>query len=250
MAAISWWAMWVIALYNAPCILALTNGLWDYHHQDTWGGMCNIGQAQSPVDLGMTLPMPLDPLWVYYPRVKQEWLAVNNGHSLQLSLLDGITPKDSFNIRGAALPDVYRLAQMHFHWGNVSLRGSEHGVKGKKYAGEIHFVHVREGYPDVTSALATNDSAALAVLGVFLEIGETPNPALKSLFESSVMVNVTTGHSPVPVSLSLPLGRLLAKTGGMYRYMGSLTTPACNEAVVWTLLSTPIIVTEGQMEMF
>ena len=43
---------------------------------------------------------------------------------------------------------------MHFHW-----RGSEHEIDGKKYAAELHLVHVNE-----------NDPNKLAVLGFIFAV--------------------------------------------------------------------------------
>ena len=47
---------------------------------------------------------------------------------------------------------------------------------------------------------------------------------------------------------AVPLSDLLPySTRTFYRYNGSLTTPGCNEDVIWTIFDTPIGVSERQV---
>ena len=41
-----------------------------------------------------------------------------------------------------------------------------------------------------------------------------------------------------------------ASTSKFYRYQGSLTTPGCNEIVVWTVFDSPITISDKQIEKF
>ena len=67
--------------------------------------------------------------------------------------------------------DVYCLEQFHAHWGASSLQGSEHLVDGRAYAGELHMVFWNIRYNNFKEAM--KNKGGLAVLGVFLEEGET-----------------------------------------------------------------------------
>lgn len=51
--------------------------------------------------------------------------------------------------------------------------------------------------------------------------------------------------SPIVLSDLLP-----DNTKDFYRYHGSLTTPTCEETVIWTVFTTPIAVSETQVEYF
>ena len=42
-----------------------------------------------------------------------------------------------FYITGGGLDDVMKAAQLHFHWGVASVRGSEHYVNGKPHPLEV-----------------------------------------------------------------------------------------------------------------
>jgi carbonic anhydrase len=50
--------------------------------------------------------------------------------------------------------------------------------------------------------------------------------------------------------ISVDASSLLPKDRGAYHYYGSLTTPPCSEGVNWTVLKTPIDVSEEQIQKF
>ena len=71
-------------------------------------------------------------------------------------------------ISGGGLTDEYHFAQLHFHWGNSTMGGSEHVIGSYRYPAELHLVHFKEAYQTLGEAIKHGDG--LAVLGVFMEV--------------------------------------------------------------------------------
>ncbi len=47
-------------------------------------------------------------------------------------------------VEAGGLPSTFRLAQLHFHWGEKATFGSEHLVDGRAFPLEMHLVHYNE----------------------------------------------------------------------------------------------------------
>ena len=74
------------------------------------------------------------------------------------------------SLTGGPLDSEYKVAQMHAHWGSKDGKGSEHTVDGISYDAELHIVHFNTKYGDLATAVDKPDG--LAVLGMFLKLGE------------------------------------------------------------------------------
>merc|ERR1719220_777496 len=129
-----------------------------------------------------------------------------------------------------------------------------------EYPIEVHLVHVNTKYY-VNGAPSADNFAmpdGLAVLGIFYEISDEDNANLTTITSkvSEVAVEAArrrkTGRAgPVELDMTLTLDSLLpADTTQYYYYQGGLTTPNCNEAVLWTNFKTPQKISEAQLEIF
>ncbi|KAM5191689.1 carbonic anhydrase 15-like [Mantella aurantiaca] len=164
---------------------------------------------------------------------------MNDGHSVLLSLSGDIS------ISGAGLPNTYQALQFHFHWGSPSKDGSEHTVDGKQFPLELHIVHMNAKYSSITEA--KKDPQGLAVLGILITVGESDNPNYTPLV--SAMKNVSLEGDYVLLTPTFPLASLLPthdKLSSYYRYQGSLTTPDCSQAVIWTVFEHPVTISRTQ----
>uniref|UniRef100_A0A8C8RZK0 Carbonic anhydrase n=1 Tax=Pelusios castaneus TaxID=367368 RepID=A0A8C8RZK0_9SAUR len=201
------------------------------------------GQAQSPIDIHTksvqhdpTLP-PIEPQGYRNPGDGAFTLR-NNGHTVEMSL-----PRSMF-LRG--LPQTYVAVQLHFHWGSRGhASGSEHQVNGKAFPAELHIVHYNaDSYANVSEAKQQADG--LAVLGIFLEVGDVANPAYDNILNHLKSIQYAGQKVSIP-----PFdvhGLLPGQLGHYFRYNGSLTTPPCFESVLWTVFHQRAQISASQLE--
>ena len=187
---------------------------------ENWGKIaeankaCASGLEQSPIDLTGGVDAEVSNIALHWKPAA--WNVVNNGHTIQVEGKDG----------GYATIDGERfdLVQFHFH------TPSEHTIDGRNYPMEVHFVH-------------KNAEGRLAVIGVLMMPGGE-----NSLF-STIMEKAPKEEGSASVGMIEQRG-MIAPIDGVYRYQGSLTTPPCSETVLWTVLSTPILVSQKDVEAF
>uniref|UniRef100_A0A3Q2X102 Carbonic anhydrase n=1 Tax=Haplochromis burtoni TaxID=8153 RepID=A0A3Q2X102_HAPBU len=121
-----------------------------------------------------------------------------------------VTLKSGVKISGGDLSEQYDSLQFHLHWGN-----------GSSVPGSEHTVDGKR-YP------------------MELHIVNS-----KSSYNGNTNLNVS-------IAAGFSLDDLLVGVDRTkyYRYLGSLTTPACQEAVVWTVFKEPIKVSKDLIDLF
>jgi len=209
----------------------------------TWAEKYQLaaGHRQSPIDI-VTKDVRSDPaLWRrplkwHYPKRTTE--VVNTGYCWKAHV-----PAEESSLEGGPLKNKYVLEQFHCHWGPEDSVGSEHLVDGKSYAAEIHYVHWNTKYGGFNEALKYGDG--LAVLGVFLKVGKE-NPELGKLVK--LLSKVQYKDEATSFREVLDPAALLPTRGAYYTYPGSLTTPPCNECVIWIVFQDPIEVSPEQLK--
>jgi carbonic anhydrase len=178
--------------------------------------VCQLGLEQTPIDLADGIGgQPAAVAFAYRPLPLR---IVNNGHTIQVNADAG-----SACVIGGVR---YELLQFHLH------HPSEHLLSGKPFDLECHFVH-------------RSSEGALAVVGVFIRPG-TRNAALAPLFDA-----MPGKEGPeIRAAGAIDPAALLPRSGGWFRYMGSLTTPPCSEGLTWTVFKEPIEASAGQIARF
>ncbi|XP_034557405.1 carbonic anhydrase 4b [Notolabrus celidotus] len=230
---------------------------WCYNDQDVCGHTCTgpdiwgavsrhcSGTSQSPVNIVTRKVLPDGRLTPFHFSGYQEAFhgrLINNGHTVHLDL------PSSLRIRGGNLFGSYKAVQAHLHWGKDGGPGSEHTIDGEQFSMEMHVVHIKEEYETVSQAL--RDHTGVAVLGFFFQESESANkkfdPLINSLKYVTRSSNSTTLRG-VSLEMLLPAWTDMTK---YYRYYGSLTTPSCAEAVIWSLFENPIPLSRKQLAAF
>ncbi|XP_039697894.1 carbonic anhydrase 13 isoform X4 [Pteropus medius] len=202
------------------------------------------GDRQSPIEIKTEearYDSSLQPLSIQYdPRSAR--IISNNGHSFSVDFDD---TEDKSVLRGGPLTGTYRLRQFHLHWGHSDDHGSEHRVDGVCFAAELHVVHWNsDKYPSFVEAAHAPDG--LAVLGVFLQIGEF-NPQLQKI--TDILDSIKEKGKQTRFTNFDP-SSLLPPSWDYWTYPGSLTVPPLLESVTWIVLKQPIKISSQQLAAF
>ncbi|KAM4726043.1 carbonic anhydrase 4a [Anableps anableps] len=232
-------------------------GDWCYQSQFTCEHLCNVpekwnhanqdcgGRSQSPINIvtrKTQTDKTLTPL--QFKNYQQTFRSSikNNGHSVQVNI-----PLIS-TISGGGLSTTYKAVQFHLHWGNDGGLGSEHTIDGEQYPMELHIVHMKNHYANLSTAL--RDPTGVAVLGFFYEESKSANRKYESIINALQSIRPANGNTSLP---PISLAQLIPPEQNLtsyYRYQGSLTTPGCTESVVWTVFENPIPLSMEQLKAF
>ncbi|KAM9331722.1 carbonic anhydrase 4a [Pholidichthys leucotaenia] len=246
-----------LELFCNECRSSLQSQYWCYHSEFTCDHQCNVpekwnhanqdcaGKSQSPINIITKKTLKDERLTPLQFKNYQETFRSaikNNGHSVQVGV------PIPCNISGGGLPATYKAVQFHLHWGLNGGPGSEHTVDGERYPMELHIVHMKSSYTDLKTAL--RDPEGVAVLGFFYEKSNSANRKYESLIKA--LKSIQTANSNTSL-LPISLAQLMPSEQNMtsyYRYRGSLTTPGCTEAVIWTVFENAIPLSAEQLRAF
>lgn len=213
----------------------------------TWGqfaGVCQFGNFQSPINFdrskvkkkvkSVNLVLSKEYGFVYSPF----WLR-NNGHSVSLALTADETSSCLVKGKGFLPNEPFFFSSLHFHWGADNFAGSEHTIDGKAFPLELHMIHKQ-----------SNNPSQLAVFGILYQLSPVDNPALAAIIDNLYLVKEFSNYTLISPAYTLNLTQLLPKKVRVFRYQGSLTTPTCDEVVIWTVFDDIQPVSARQLMAF
>jgi carbonic anhydrase len=186
-----------------------------------WGGVCQTGHLQMPIDISkpQIVPLKLLPqlLFNYQPA---ELDMVNDCNNYQLKLR---FPPNQW-LKVSRKP--YRLSEVRFR------EPGETAVNGHRPPMALELVHL-------------SPEANFLIVEVPVVVGKE-NPTIKKLWE----------HIPPPgrefkvADMEINVMDLLPADHGFYRFPGSLTAPICKEPVQWYLMKNPIEMSKAQIDQY
>ncbi|XP_053883606.1 carbonic anhydrase 4-like [Malaclemys terrapin pileata] len=216
---------------------------------ETWAALGHFnGTRQSPINI-------VTPAAVHNPHLGAVSLAgygdarkliymKNKGTTVEVHLADGL------HLSAQGLPAIYTAKSFHLHWGQGAARpGSEHFINHKQFSMELHIVHTKN---NLSMADALKDPEGIAVLAFFLQATAHARPSRSWDSFTRHLKNVALKGKKTNLDGSFSLRGLLGSVdlARYYRYHGSLTTPNCDEVVVWTVFPSPILVPPGVVAAF
>ncbi|MFT7721535.1 MAG: carbonic anhydrase family protein [Roseateles sp.] len=182
-------------------------------------GLCASGTRQSPIDIRDGLAVDLEPIaFDYRPGA---FTVLDDGHTVRVTPAAG----SGLTVMGRR----YELTQFHFH------RPSEERVDGRAFEMVAHLEH-------------QDAQGRQAIVAVLLERGpdDRPQPLVQTVWAHLPLERGEALAAPVP----LDPARLLPADRGYYTYMGSQTTPPCQEGVLWMVMREPVPLTAQQIDVF
>ncbi|KAF5822785.1 putative carbonic anhydrase [Helianthus annuus] len=183
--------------------------------------MCNQGDMQSPIDLTherVQITSILGRLDTDYKPANAT--LINRGHDMMLRWIRGA---GHIHINGTE----YQLNQAHWH------TPTEHTINGQRFNLELHLVH-------------QSIDAKVAVVGVLYKIGH-PDSFLATM-EPYLKAVSSTREVEKSVGIIDPR-QIKFESTKYYRYIGSLTTPPCDENVIWTIVQKVRTVSQEQLRI-
>lgn len=177
---------------------------------------CDSGNRQTPIDIRDGIKVDLEPIVFEY--AASGFNVVNNGHTVQVNL----APGNRFTLTGR----TYELQQFHFH------RPSEEKVDGRSFDMVAHLVH-------------KDEDGRLAVIAVLIE-GGTQHPGIQIVWNNLPLEK----YEPLAPVIQFDPAGMLPQRHEYYTFMGSLTTPPCDEGVLWIVMKEPIQASKQQLDIF
>ena len=228
-----------------------------YLAQNEWPGICVEGNHgyQSPININTHKVIKderIVPLRFKYADSIDGTLE-NTGHSVKFvpnsyerQLLWTPLPIQNFHMWTLLLPNEtyhrYGLRFITFHWGRQEGEGSEHLVDGKAEEFEAQFV-----YSNIVGSGNYNLGNKTVIVAVRGE--ETHSQVNSDIFEILDVSKIIDYKKPSLSVSNVPVTDLLPKDFNFYYYLGSLTTPDCEEKIDWYVLKETIRVPSTYLQL-
>lgn len=127
-----------------------------------------------------------------------------------------------------------------------------------RYGLELHIVSHEQRFRTFADAVQVKNGIAvlgvlfhvsptswsrITIIGIYesaLQISDVHNRVLKNILDSAETIKYDPGKESLIKAPFTPADFLPKNKGSFFRYEGSLTTPSCDEAVIWTVLTESV----------
>lgn len=160
---------------------------------------------------------------------------LNNGNTVRISFDRVDALKKPMVKDGPLGRDKFVIEDIHFHWGSFPTRGTEHKLDGVSYSLEAHLVHRNIKFKSFEDAKGkTNGLVVLALPFEEKTVGVSTMGVIVDVLPKIIYNgNKTTFHGNLVLDKIFSLN----KERQYFVYEGSLTTPVCDEKVMWIVYS-------------
>ncbi|XP_071056360.1 carbonic anhydrase-like isoform X2 [Onthophagus taurus] len=227
-----------------------------YGDPETWPELYKTCGAENQSPIALPLPCDAD-FKINFPPFKfskSSYEVPQNVTVTRESYTVKVEFANSYKIRvtGLQKDTYYVLTQVHFHWGDNNLIGSEHSMNGSFYSMEIHAVFYNAYYGSFTDAQTKPDG--LMVFTYFAKVVPKTSTSQSSTMDSIAnAIKLLTQRDITKVKVKKPFS--FAKffpilQDNYVAYHGSLTTPPCYESVTFIVFEKPLEISAENMAAF
>lgn len=201
---------------------------WSHENTEIWKTQfpqCN-GKSQSPISINTRTVIRRNisetVFQNYFKNIPGSLVVLkNNGHKVSLSLAKVPTQnRPRVNFKG----ESYICDEIHFHW------PSDHAINNVKTSLEVHLVHRNRKYKSVAEAAGLVNG--ITVVSTLYKVSKKKENSLLSGI-SKDLYKIIKPHSESSLSKDLKIGEIFPLKTPFINYVGSFTTPKCNENVNW-----------------
>ncbi|XP_076651180.1 carbonic anhydrase 1 [Halictus rubicundus] len=204
------------------------------------------GHFESPINLNITFMkvIELNPLqWFKIDVTPRKLKVTNTGFTVFLSTTWDV---GRAYITGGPLLGNYLLSQIHFHWGENAMNGSEHSIDGASMPMELHVVFFKDAYEKFDVALRKLDGVIIVVY--FFKLQNEPNKFIRDILKHAS--EIRTADSSVrmtPVKLSTLVKPF---SEDYFLYWGSIVIRHNPYKILWIISREPVGVSVEQIATF
>ncbi|XP_046143123.1 carbonic anhydrase 1-like [Osmia bicornis bicornis] len=206
----------------------------------------NDDNSRSPINLDISYMkvIELNPLeWNGIDIAPRKLKITNTGYTV---IISAKWQERHPYISNGPLPGNYTISQIHFHWGENEMIGSEHTVDGARMPMELHAVHFKDEYDSLDVALRRPDGAI--VLVYFFKLQDGPNEFMEEIVKN--LNSIQEAHSSARLVPKFLTEILRPFKEDYFLYWGPIVTAENVHRILWLICREPIGITSKQIAEF